>query len=430
MAWSKEDKKRFRLALQYVYRDYDALEIFVADELGWRLPSIAARGQDLNKVAFALINQAEAKGELDELYQAFRLENPGSSFQVLPKAEKKRKRPQWTQPQPTSPSPLSRGDFLKYGGAGIVGVVATLLFGPVLRESREDGPSQTSEPPQDLQGESFTFETASVTPDGQVTKQQGEGRRQIFDLGGTPLEMVWVPAGGFLMGSPDEEEGRVASESPQHRVTFAQGFWMARYPVTQAQWRWMAGLNSIDRELDAEPSFLEGDSRPVEQASWDDAQEFCNRLSQELSHDFQLPSEAQWEYACRAGTTTPFAFGETLTTDLANYDGKGAYGDGPKGRDLGQTTDVGQYPANDWGLHDMHGNVWEWCEDTWHVDYSGAPTDGSSRVGDSSTSYVVRGGSWIFEPGICRSAYRSFIPRGGRSNFIGFRVVCFPRVGP
>ena len=202
---------------------------------------------------------------------------------------------------------------------------------------------------------------------------------------------------------------------------------MGRYPVTQAQWRWGAGLRSVSRSLDADPSRFKGDNRPVERVSWDDAQEFCQRLSRDLSQDFKLPSEAQWEYACRAGTTTPFAFGETLTTDLANYDGDYAYGKGPKGKDRKQTTEVGQFPANDWGLQDTHGNVWEWCEDAWHGDYNGAPINGSSWSDNKSTSRLLRGGSWFFIPGDCRSAYRSNLRRVGRVNVIGFRVVCSPQ---
>ncbi|MGD1849583.1 MAG: formylglycine-generating enzyme family protein [Cyanophyceae cyanobacterium] len=244
-------------------------------------------------------------------------------------------------------------------------------------------------------------------------------------MGGTPREMVGVPAGDFLMGSLKGEGDD--DEKPQHRVTFAQGFWMGRYPVTQAQWKWGAGLKVVEHRLNADPSGFKGPNRPVEKVSWDDAQEFCCRLSRELSQAFKLPSEAQWEYACRSGTTTPFAFGKTLTTDLANYDGNSTYGGGPKGEVRAKTTGVGQFPANQWGLHDMHGNVREWCEDAWHEDYEGAASNGGARINNKSTSRLLRGGSWFDAPGYCRSAWRGHDRRDDRYLNVGFRVVCSPR---
>jgi formylglycine-generating enzyme required for sulfatase activity len=169
----------------------------------------------------------------------------------------------------------------------------------------------------------------------------------------------------------------------------------------------------------------------VEQVSWHDAMEFCRRLSQRLGPTFSLPSEAQWEYACRAGTTTPFAFGDTISPELANYDGTVAYANGPKGVRRGKTTPAGTFPANAWGLQDMHGNVWEWCLDHWHDSYNGAPSDGSawlSNAGEDAIK-VLRGGSWDNLPGYCRSACRFHSwPDDVYSN-VGFRVVCLPQ-GP
>jgi formylglycine-generating enzyme required for sulfatase activity len=160
--------------------------------------------------------------------------------------------------------------------------------------------------------------------------------------------------------------------------------------------------------------------------------EFCSRLSQRAGRTYTLPNEAQWEYACRAGTTTPFHFGETITTDLANYNGKSTYGDGPVGEKREQTTPVGSFPANAWGLQDMHGNVWEWCLDHWHGSYEGAPTDGTawldSEAGENATR-LLRGGSWGNGPSSCRSACRLHNHPDSVNSHVGFRVVCLPQ-GP
>ena len=247
------------------------------------------------------------------------------------------------------------------------------------------------------------------------------------------LDMISIPGGTFMMGSPPEELEHKKNESPQHSVT-VQPFFMGKYPVTQAQWRFVAQLRQVNKELDPNPSNFKGDNRPVEQVSWEDAVEFCDRLSEHTKRQYRLPSEAEWEYACRAGTTTPFHFGETITTDLANYDGGSSYGQGPEGVDRRETTAVGSFGvANNFGLYDMHGNVWEWCLDDWHDNYKGAPTDGSpwfnsdDKLSDKSGRAVMRGGSWIDNPRFCRSASRAYDVRGGRDFInlsIGFRVVC------
>ncbi|NEP14288.1 MAG: formylglycine-generating enzyme family protein [Symploca sp. SIO2C1] len=229
------------------------------------------------------------------------------------------------------------------------------------------------------------------------------------DLGdGVQLEMVAIPEGSFVMGSPDTEEGHRDSESPQHQVT-VKSFFMGKYSVTQAQWQAVAALPQVNSELDPEPSYFKGADRPVEQISWYDAVEFCSRLAQKTGRNYRLPSEAQWEYACRAGTTTPFHFGETITPKLANYDGNETYRNGVKGKSRRGTTAVGSFGvANDFGLYDMHGNVWEWCADNWHDNYR-----------------LLRGGSWGFIPVLCRSAYRFIDYPGVRFNYsFGFRVVC------
>ena len=265
--------------------------------------------------------------------------------------------------------------------------------------------------------------------------------RLKLEPGQTPLEMVYIPSGSFMMGSPENEQGRDKSEGPQHEVTIAEPFFIGKYPITQAQWRAVAALPRIERELDPTPSKFEGDNRPVEQVSWYDAVEFCDRLAQATHRPYRLPSEAEWEYACRAGTTTPFHFGPSITTDLANYRGRdlehegrtsypGNYGDGPHGDYRKQTTDVGSFEgSNAFGLYDMHGNVWEWCRDRWRS-HSEAFNDGSALLtplknkGKKNSFHVLRGGSWYDVPEGCRSAARNGNSPDGRGEDLGLRVVC------
>jgi formylglycine-generating enzyme required for sulfatase activity len=269
----------------------------------------------------------------------------------------------------------------------------------------------------------FRAETVQVDRDGKIVKRHIIEPEYFTErVNGIGIEMVAIPGGRFWMGSPDGEEGRYDDESPQHEVSVPD-FFLGKFTVTQAQWRAVAQLPQINQSLNADPSNFKGDNRPVERVSWDEAQEFCARLSQATGKAYRLPSEAQWEYACRAGSTTPFAFGATLNTDIANYDGNYTYGNGKKGVYREQTVDVGSFPPNAWGLYDMHGNVWEWCEDRWHDNYNGAPTDGTAWT-DKSTEYkLLRGGSWNNDPRNCRSAGRVDLARGLRDIDIGFRVV-------
>ncbi len=247
---------------------------------------------------------------------------------------------------------------------------------------------------------------------------------------GVALTMVAVPAGGFLMGSPLEELDRLDQEGPQHQVNL-EGFWIGQTPITQAQW---------SQVMDTNPSRIQSNlsihhQLPVEGVSWHDAIEFCAKLSERCGRHYTLPSEAQWEYACRAGTVTPFHCGSSLIAELASFNADVSPGVPPRGDCQGQITPVGQFPANCWGLHDLHGNVWEWCLDQWHSSYVGAPDDGSAWLASEAddemeTDRVLRGGSWSFGSLYCRSAHRNFFPSGKADTDVGFRVICDPRPLP
>ena len=271
-------------------------------------------------------------------------------------------------------------------------------------------------------------------PKGSDFDSDKMGRLNFEDLGnGIQLEIVMIPGGSFMMGSPETEEDSNDYERPQHQVTI-KAFCLGKYQVTQAQWKAVAAFPQVNKELKLDPSRFKGDGstsltnhRPVEQVSWEDAVEFCDRLSKHTKRQYRLPSEAEWEYACRAGTTTQFHFGQTITTDLANYNGNSTYGDGVKGVYRKETTEVGSFGvANNFGLYDMHGNVYEWCQDYWHSNYEGAPTDGSAWLSnkEDSNRRLLRGGSWLYTPDYCRSACRNDLNLDYYDDLIGFRVVC------
>ncbi|NJM47316.1 MAG: formylglycine-generating enzyme family protein [Alkalinema sp. RU_4_3] len=255
-----------------------------------------------------------------------------------------------------------------------------------------------------------------------LTLQRYSLSAQYFteNINGVELDMVSIPGGTFKMGSPEMEEDRSDDEGPQRQVTVSP-FFMGKYAVTQAQWQMVADrLPKVKIDLDSKPSHFDGDRLPVEQVSWLDAIEFCDRLSRHTGRAYRLPSEAEWEYACRAGTTTAYHFGDAIANELANY-----------GYELKTTTAVGSYGiANRFGLYDMHGNVFEWCQDDWHDNYEGAPIDGSAWVvGDrkKDSRKLLRGGSWYNNPRYCRSAFRRHLSPDYRNNLLGFRVVCvFP----
>ncbi|ARV60871.1 serine/threonine protein kinase [Nostocales cyanobacterium HT-58-2] len=271
-----------------------------------------------------------------------------------------------------------------------------------------------------------TFEFNVVTVDAQgneISRDSGSAKFYAENLGPeVTLEMVAIPGGTFMMGSQDNEGD--ADERPRHEVTI-KPFFMGKFPITQAQWKMVAALPKVKQSLNPYPSKFKGANRPVENVSWHEAVEFCARLFAKTGRQYRLPSEAEWEYACRAGTTTSFHFGETISTELANCGESETHSSEQKAKYRKETTPVGSFQvANAFGLYDMHGLVWEWCADPWHKNYDGAPTDGSVwEVGGDNNRRVLRGGSWSFSSVLCRSASRSWNEPDGGLRICGFRVV-------
>jgi formylglycine-generating enzyme required for sulfatase activity len=265
--------------------------------------------------------------------------------------------------------------------------------------------------------ETFEFDVVTVDTAGrEVSRDRGTNKFFAEELSkNIIIEMVSIPGGTFMMGSPDFEGD--ADERPQHKVT-VEPFFMGKFPVTQAQWRVVAGLPKVKQSLNPNPSKYRNPNRPVENVSWHEAVEFCLRLSEKTGREYRLPSEAEWEYACRAGTKTSFHFGETITPDLVSCSSSDT-------KYRKETTNVGSFEvANAFGLYDMHGLVWEWCADAWHNNYNGAPSDGSAwEVGGDVHRRVLRGGSWSFGAELCRSASRSWNESDGGLRICGFRVV-------
>ncbi len=263
-----------------------------------------------------------------------------------------------------------------------------------------------------------TIEFATVKLDNRgeiIARPLGTAQILKEDLGnGLNLTMVSIPGGSFMMGAPENEQESENYERPQHQVTVSD-FYMGQTLITQSQYQ------SI---MEENPSRFKGDNRPVENVQWKEAQEFCRKLSVKTKNLYALPSESCWEYACRGGTITPFYFGNTITTDTANYSANYTYGNAPKGLYRKETTIVDTFPPNPFGLYDMHGNIWEWCEDHWHENYKGAPTDGSIWDSENDTQdRVLRGGAWYLKPRFCRSASRTRWSAKVKSNNFGFRVV-------
>jgi len=295
------------------------------------------------------------------------------------------------------------------------------------------------------------FETVVLNDAGEILeRRRGKSLRFIEVIApGVSIEMIEIPGGSFQMGTAEGEvekvieeytrygleredaEKWVNSERPQHTVNISS-FYIGKYTVTQEQWNVIAGWEKIERDLATDPSNFKGSDHPVERISWEDAQEFCARLSAKTGRVYRLPTEAEWEYACRAGTTTPFAFGETITPEIVNYDGNRPYGKAKKGEYREKTIPVGSLGvANAFGLYDMHGNVWEWCQDWYSKDYyaechkQGVVTDPQGP--ETGETRVLRGGSWYDYGYHCRSASRISLEPGYRDDHVGLRVVVSAR---
>jgi len=305
----------------------------------------------------------------------------------------------WSSPTPT-PIPVTRLDTE-------IAEVRNKLHTTIITNTKSLSHSQGFQ--------TFSFETVTVNKSGRVIKRENKTAKYCtVDLGNeVTMDFVAIPGGSFIMGSRGTEKGRADDEGPEREVTVAS-FFMGKYPVTQAQYQQLMNKN---------PSSFKGQDLPVEQVNWDNSLKFCQELSKKTGKNFTLPSEAQWEYACRAGTTTPFYFGETITSELANYSASHTYGDEPKAMYIErQTIKVGFFPPNAFGLYGMHGNVWEWCLDNYHYSYEGAWKDATPWSG-GDRKRIVRGGSWINLPDMCRSATRYRLMRRDFGSNIGFRVV-------
>lgn len=368
MQLSGSESRELRIALTEAYPSKTKLSMLVREsDLDTNLEEIVI-GENLNEIAFQLINWAESQNKLNILISAACQENPGN-----------------------------------------------LKLQAFIEKLQQKQQLQT-----------FSFEVVTVNSYGAITKRETKSAQYFTQnlFNNITLDMVTIPSGTFLMGAPESEEGSSNSQRPQHEVT-VQPFFIGKYPITQAQWRAVATLPQINRTLQPEPSHFKGDNLPVEQISWYDAVEFCDRLSQYSGRNYRLPSETEWEYACRAETYTPFYSGETITTELANFDGNYTYADSKKNLFLEQTSNVGAFPPNNFGLYDMHGNVWEWCFDDWHDDYNNAPPNSYPWITSiTNSTKLLRGGAWLNQPRYCRSAYRlKYEPNLGL-NYMGLRVVC------
>ncbi|MBE9201995.1 MULTISPECIES: SUMF1/EgtB/PvdO family nonheme iron enzyme [unclassified Nodularia (in: cyanobacteria)] len=398
------------------YRAKDEGNLDLAEQL-WIRVLAAALGQDIEAVrALQKIEQLRNNSSHPDLPQQSIPDNSSKGTSQRPTTPIQLKN---SSPQLPIIANWSRRRIIQTVGMGAGGLGLAIVT-PHLWEYISGGQN----PGLSLQ--TFSFETVTVNAQGKITNRpSSQAEYFVEDLGnGITLEMMQIPGGTFTMGSPVGEEGRLNRENPQRQVT-VPGFFMGKYQVTQSQYQAIMGEN---------PAKFKGDKRPVELVNWNDAVEFCQKLSEKTGKTYRLPSEAEWEYACRAGTATPFYFGETITTDLANYRGTdrddqgklypGNYGNGPKGEFREMTTPVGQFPPNSFGLYDMHGNVWEWCQDTYKENYEEAPTDGSAYLSSNDNNSMLRGGSWYNDAKACRSAARHRFERTGRGSNLGFRLVC------
>lgn len=342
-------------------------------------------------------------------------------------------------PQPRQPSltisnrrfvkPIDRAAFLKLLGLGGFGLVSSLSIAKFIHSSDSEfnpngrirsGESRGEAPPTISQPITVKLTSIKLNNRGDIIDRP-QSQVEIFqeDLGhGVWLTMVKIPAGKFMMGSPVTEESRERCEHPQHSVNIPE-FYLGQTQVTQAQWTAIFPDTSVG-------SSGNNSQLPVDSINWLDATSFCDRLSQKTGRKYRLPTESEWEYTCRAETTDPFAYGDTLMTTVANHNGEYPYGQAPVGSFQQKATPVGTFPPNLFGLYDMHGNLWEWCLDEWFENYNRAPTDGSARgkieVRDGDLLRVVRGGSWFSYGRTCRAASRNGLFSSFRHCHYGMRV--------
>ncbi|NJK30853.1 MAG: formylglycine-generating enzyme family protein [Acaryochloris sp. SU_5_25] len=318
---------------------------------------------------------------------------------------------------------MKRRRLIQYAGLSGLGLISGLGNRAVAKTFSAEERHLTS---LQLILNSFEFEFTIVDRTGQTVDRQIR-QAQFFntELGETAdLTMVAVSGGKFVMGAAATEGQPFAQALLAHWVT-VKPFFLSKYPITQAQWQTVSQLPQINRPLLAQPAHFVGEDHPVESVSWLEAVEFCDRLSRYTGQTYRLPTEAEWEYTCRAGMSTPYATGPTLTPELANYNTQFAYAAETPGAYRPATTAVGSFSPNAFGLNDMHGNVWEWCADHWHADYQGAPTQGQAWIKDGQSALrSLRGGSWADHPAQVRSASRSGYPADGLNRMIGFRVAC------
>lgn len=313
--------------------------------------------------------------------------------------------PLLTTYEETPHKPNIIGQAISYGEKGI-----NLLFS--FLNNGKTSEYQNGYSHKGIDTKPFSFNLVTTNKRGEIISTTlGYARSFIQDLGnGVNLEMVQIPGGKYLMGSRDE---RCDWEFPEHEVILPN-FFMSKYPVTQEQYKAITGAN---------PSMFKGDQLPVENVSWNNAVSFCEELAIKTGKSYTLPSETQWEYACRAGTGTAFYFGDSINSDLVNYNGNYSYGLVHKQNFRQKTVPVGSLMPNAYGLYDMHGNVYEWCLDDWHSNYNGAPDNQNPWFSRTSRWKVVRGGSWNTSPQDCRSTSRSLHMADSAYGDIGFRLV-------
>jgi formylglycine-generating enzyme required for sulfatase activity len=311
---------------------------------------------------------------------------------------------------------ITRREFIQGIGVGGVGLAAGLGVGASVAQAHSGvGALQT-----------FAFETITVNLRGQETSRRRHTASCFKEAlsHDVAITMVAIPGGAFVMGSSAAERARLARERSQHRVSVSP-FLMGQHPVTQAQWEYVARWPKVERDLHPNPAYFQGAELPVESVSWHDATEFCARLTAHTGRAYRLPSEAEWEYACRGGTTSPFHHGGTTTSWLANYVGPYTYAAEAQGVYRQTTTPAGSFAPNAFGLYDMHGNVWEWSAERWHGAYRSASVCGKSLVAGGRYHWrSMRGGSWSDPPVRLRASARAGNAADSLSRLVGMRVCC------